>query len=137
VVKIDSSAKISTNRETIKQYLLAKGPLAVSVGIGSAFGGHWDGDIYRCTDDNSTNHAVIIAGYNEDNDYWIVKNSWGTGWNGDGYYKLGYGECSVEKYVYYTDRLDCGCNIASNTVLNKDYLNCPGDGLSCPGLEFG
>ncbi|MDH4222992.1 MAG: right-handed parallel beta-helix repeat-containing protein [candidate division Zixibacteria bacterium] len=130
VVKIDSSAKVSTNRETIKQYLLAKGPLAVSIGIGSSFGGHWDGDIYRCTDDNSTNHAVIIAGYNEDDDYWIIKNSWGTGWNGDGYYKLGYGECSVEKYVYYTDRLDCGCNIASNTVLDKDYLNCAGGGLS-------
>jgi hypothetical protein len=56
--------------------------------------------IYRCTDDSIIDHAVVIAGYDEAGGYWIVKNSWGSSWNGDGYFKVGYGECSIENRVY-------------------------------------
>jgi hypothetical protein len=41
------------------------------------------------------------VGYNDAGSYWIVRNSWGSGWNGDGYYKVGYGECAIENGVYY------------------------------------
>jgi hypothetical protein len=92
---------VSTDPQTIKQALVDTGPLAVSMGIGSSYGGYWNGDIYRCTSDTGTNHAVAIVGYDDAGGYWWVRNSWGTGWGNNGYFKLGYGECSVEQYVYY------------------------------------
>jgi hypothetical protein len=64
-------------------------------------GDYWDGDIYRCTDDSYINHGVIIVGYSDAGGYWIVKNSWGSGWNGNGYFKVGYGECAIEQYAVY------------------------------------
>jgi hypothetical protein len=73
------------------------------MGIQSGVGGHWDGDVYRCTDDSTINHGVVIAGYSDDGGYWIVKNSWGSSWNGNGYFKVGYGECGIENYAYYAD----------------------------------
>ncbi|GEM_PF-3003729 len=87
----------------IKQYLVEYGPLAVSVGIGSSVGGGFGGDeIYEC-DSSSTNHAVAIVGYDDPGGYWIIRNSWGSTWNNDGYYKLAYGECGVNTYVYYAN----------------------------------
>jgi hypothetical protein len=94
---------VSSDPQTIKQALVDTGPLAVAIGIGSDYGGYWDGDIYRCTTETGINHGVAIVGYDDAGGYWWVRNSWGTGWGEDGYFKLGYGECLVEDYVMYAD----------------------------------
>ena len=48
------------------------------------------------------NHAVVIVGRGFDaaskRDYWLVRNSWGTGWGEKGYIKIaitkiGFGTC--------------------------------------------
>ena len=106
--------------ETIKKYLIEKGPLSVCMGVGFDYGGHFDKEIYKCDDDIGANHAVVIVGYNDTGNYWIVRNSWGQDWNEDGYFKVGYGECSIENYVYYA-------NLAKNlfycpaSTNNADY----------------
>jgi parallel beta-helix repeat protein len=124
LVNIDTSDYVPNNPQSIKEYILGKGPLSVVMGIGSYYGGYWDGDIYRCTNDNGTNHALVVVGYDDAGGYWIIKNSWGTDWGDNGYFKVGYGECNIENYVYYADKVDCGCHIASNTVLNHGVSDC-------------
>jgi len=89
---ISAAGYVGSDRTTIKQTLVDKGPLAVSIGIGSSYGGYWDGDIYRCTNDSGSNHAVAIVGYDDGGQYWWVRNSWGSWWGENGYFKLGYGE---------------------------------------------
>ena len=77
---------------SIKNDLIDYGPLVFYMAINN--GGDFDGDIYR----NSTfpvNHAVLLVGYDDTGEYWIAKNSWGTGFGDDGYFKIGYGECYV------------------------------------------
>ena len=115
-VTIDVVAPVPSGQ--IKQYLVDRGPLSVAMGVGSGYGGEFDEQgVYRCANDSGANHAVIIAGYSDAGGYWIVKNSWGSGWNGDGYFKVGYGECTIEDWVYYV-----GTPIV-----------CPGDG-DCDGV---
>eukprot|EP00877_Chromochloris_zofingiensis_P011260 jgi/Chrzof1/6388/Cz18g08140.t1 len=33
-------------------------------------------------------HAVVLVGYNNDEEYWVVKNSWGPGWADGGFCKV-------------------------------------------------
>jgi C1A family cysteine protease len=43
------------------------------------------------------NHAVVLVGYNDNENYWIIKNSWGN-WGEEGYGKVNYGV--LEQYDY-------------------------------------
>jgi len=46
--------------------------------------------VYNACDCNSISHAVLITGWGRQDgeDYWLVKNSWGTSWGMDGYMLL-------------------------------------------------
>ena len=94
--------QVQYTQDEIKKYLSNYGPVTVALAISSSIiGGYWDGDIYRCSNDipdgglPGLNHSVLAVGYNDVGGYWIIKNSWGSTWNGDGYFKLGYNECNV------------------------------------------
>jgi len=124
-VRIDGAAPVPSGQ--MKQYLISKGPLAVAMGIGSTYGGAFDGQgVYRCTNDIGANHAVIVVGYSDSGGYWIIKNSWGAAWGGDGYFNVGYGECVIETWPYYVDALVTPAPTPTPTV-------CPGD-ADCDGV---
>lgn len=56
-------------------------------------------------------HAVLAIGYGNDTGipYFLVKNSWGTGWGEQGYVKIamedGPGVCGIQSYMLYPDVL--------------------------------
>jgi len=130
LMRIDSAKYFAMGEVYIKEYVASIGPLALPMGMGLGVG-YWDGDIYRCTDDDRTNHVVVIVGYDDEGGYWIVKNSYGIGFGDNGYFKLGYGECGIDSTAlgyHFMDQPDCGCIMAHNAVLDRDILNCR-DGL--------
>jgi len=124
---IDHQYGVSSNVDSVKAALFARGPISIAV-FGDAY---WDGDILRCNGAGDLAHAIVITGYDDAGGYWICKNSWGLG-SGDGYWKVGYGECGIESYAHaivmseaWTDAtvppLDDGCE--SRGVAWGDYDN--------------
>lgn len=83
------------DEEAIKMVLATLGPVSVAIDAGQdSFQFYSDGVYYdpNCESDvDKMNHAVLIVGYGtEDNgqDYWLVKNSYGTDWGQGGYIKM-------------------------------------------------
>jgi parallel beta-helix repeat protein len=44
---------------------------------------------------------MAIVGYNDDPGYWIVKNSWGTNYQEQGWVNIKYGECGIGTINFY------------------------------------
>ena len=44
-------------------------------------------------------HIVLLVGYDDSQQCWIAKNSWGAGWGGEGgYFQIGYGQVNIDSY---------------------------------------
>ena len=101
---ISGSMKVqSWNAEAMQQALLENGPLDVSIFVAADFHS-WDWNhVYESADCSLKwpTHEVVIVGYGEEKDgtkFWTVKNSWGTGWGLDGYFRIarGVNMCAIE-----------------------------------------
>jgi cathepsin L len=69
----------------LKQALCEYGPLSVSVNATPAFQAYTSG-VFNEGNNTSTNHAVLLIGWDDSKGAWLIKNSWGTGWGETGGY---------------------------------------------------
>jgi len=70
---------------------VAKQPVSVSIEADKSPIQHYKGGIIDSADCGTHNdHAVLVIGYGSDKgeDYWLLKNSWGSGWGEKGYFRI-------------------------------------------------
>lgn len=107
VAKVTGYKFAGTEDESqIKQLLYENGPLAIAINATPLqfyiFGIFNPWFNWMCNP-KSINHGVLLVGYGVKGDkaYWIVKNSWGSGWGEKGFFRIiaGKGACGVNTYV--------------------------------------
>jgi len=106
---ITGGVSIPKNETQMAQWLFKNGP--ISVGLNAAamqfyFGGVSHPFKFLCNPE-ALDHGVLIVGFGVHvtkylkrvQPYWIIKNSWGTGWGKGGYYWLyrGDGTCGINQ----------------------------------------
>merc|ERR1712002_784082 len=106
---VTGHSSVPHNEEQLELALAELGyPISIGMRASSTFQ-HYSHGVYddlECVDDGKLNHAILIVGYhktNPDNQYWIVKNSWGHNWGLDGYIKMrmGHNICGLAKAAVY------------------------------------
>ncbi|KAL4568750.1 hypothetical protein LXL04_024365 [Taraxacum kok-saghyz] len=90
IVTIDGYEDVPPMNERALMKAVAHQP--VSVGIeasGKAIQLYTEG-VFTGSCGTSLDHGVVVVGYGSENgkDYWIVRNSWGTNWGEDGYFRM-------------------------------------------------
>ena len=105
--RIDSWLYITTysvSVDSIKNALHMYGPLVTTLDVYNDFYSYKNGVYEYTTGKRLGGHAVLVVGYKNDpsvngGGYFIVKNSWGTGWGEGGYFNIAYSE--INSCVYF------------------------------------
>ena len=104
--RIDSWSYVATYSPTvdaIKNALYIHGPLVTTMDVYTDFF-YYSSGIYSHTGGNyEGGHAVLIIGYNDVDQFFIAKNSWGPGWGEGGFFNIAYAQLSYPvEFGYYT-----------------------------------
>jgi C1A family cysteine protease len=88
---ISSCSDVKPNDQVSLKAAVAQQPVAVAISADTMiFQSYSSGVITSANCYTSLNHGVLAVGYGTENgqDYWLVKNSWGTSWGNNGYVKI-------------------------------------------------
>ena len=81
---------VAKTNHGLKAALLTFGPVSIALDATGAFMDYAPNATHQVFTDDTCDptmpdHALLLVGYNDHAGYWIVKNSWNTGWGLDGY----------------------------------------------------
>jgi cathepsin L len=82
----------------IKEAMCKYGPIAASVQVTDLFQNYANGVFFEFASNYnspSSNHAVLLVGWDDDKGAWLMKNSWGTDWGEDGYMWIKYNSNNI------------------------------------------
>jgi C1A family cysteine protease len=113
------------------QKALTRGPIVATFAVYEDFV-YYTGGVYEHTSSTILGgHAIVLVGWGTDptsgKDYWIGKNSWGTDWGENGWFKIrrGTNESGIEGECYVVDlqRDTIGVYRPSTGMAYFDYNN--------------
>lgn len=108
-VKISDWGWIENDEDAIKNALIEYGPLVICFHVYKDFMYYKRGVYRHRWGDRIGGHLVALVGYDDRDQCWIVKNSWGDQWGDDGWFKMGYdpdmfiNECYGGTGILYVD----------------------------------
>ena len=115
--------------DQIKAAIQTYGPITAGVCAGSG----WDtytGGIFSTEESasacgGSTNHQIILVGWNDNggNGYWILRNSWGSGWGENGYMRIAYGTSRVGEGTSWVATAAAGSTITVTSPNGGETLS--------------
>ena len=136
----------TTDIEQMKTSLQTDGPAYFRFDVHKDFYTYWDtassGSVYtQQTNDYSGGHAVLLVGWDDTKQAWLLKNSWGAtaGPNGDGTFWMAYtghlsdlnfGMANTQIYAF----LPCGYTEQTATYDSADILTLPSAQVQDLGL---
>lgn len=81
-----------------KQALIEHGPLAMPI-KGDACFSVYQGGVFNGQKTGNPNHVMVLIGWDDEKQAWLIKNSWGEEWGEKGFGWVAYGSNSIGLYA--------------------------------------
>jgi cathepsin L len=104
VATIGGYTDVTSGDENALINAVSIGPVSVAIEADQAcFQFYQSGILSDPSCGTNLDHGVLAVGYDQNNKYWIVKNSWGTSWGMNGYIEIAMGmdECGINTEPSY------------------------------------
>jgi C1A family cysteine protease len=82
----------------MKTWISTKGPISACFIVYNDFFNYASGIYTHVSGGEAGGHCISIVGYDDAHSCWICKNSWGTGWGEQGFFRIAYGQCQIETW---------------------------------------
>jgi len=92
---------VSNNITQMQENLVRYGPQVAAMAVYRDFYYYAGGVYIRTSSDLRGYHCICAIGYDDEEECWICKNSWGTDWGMAGFFKIGYYECGIIGFGFY------------------------------------
>jgi inhibitor of cysteine peptidase len=80
-----------TPTNDIKAAIMQYGAVGCAIAADDAFMNHPAGSVFAGSGSKNIDHDVILVGWDNTTNSWILRNSWGSGWCENGYVRIAYG----------------------------------------------
>ncbi len=132
--------------DALKAGLYVYGPLVVTFSVYDDFYSYTSGIYTHTSGSFEGYHAVLLVGYDDTNNCFIVKNSWGTGWGESGFFEIAYsevnGDCAFGyEALAYGDQtshniISCITNPINGGAINGTTCTITGQAWATPGYNL-
>jgi C1A family cysteine protease len=121
---IDASGNVP-QAGIIKKALCEYGPISASINATAAmqsYGGPDSAVFSEPTSSLETNHAILIIGWDNAKDAWLIKNSWGPKWGFDGFAWVKFGSNNVGRWPVWAKAPAPGTTMSLSLKSEMDKL---------------
>jgi len=119
-----------TSTSDMKTWISTNGPLSACFTVYNDFFSYTGGVYKHVTGDCAGGHCVSIVGYDDSLGCWKCKNSWGTGWGENGFFRIAYGQ------GFYPDSISStGCGSGTTPPIDANMWAV--EGIVATGWENG
>ena len=87
----------------MKAWISTRGPLTACFSVYDDFYSYVSGVYTQQVGELLGGHCVSIVGYDDAQHCWIAKNSWGTSFGHNGFFRIGYGQCGIDAEMWAVD----------------------------------
>jgi C1A family cysteine protease len=102
-----------------KNVLSTKGPMVAGMAVYEDFRSYGGGVYRHTTGVFKGYHAISVVGYDDSQQCWICKNSWGTGWGESGFFRIGYGDSQIDTtFAFYDMDVKCPTDTGPGPVVD-------------------
>ena len=99
---VNSPPDLLPSVEQLKTALIEHGPLVAPIVYDNCLG-NYRGGVFNEQDNGTVNHALLLVGWDDSKQAWLVKNSWGEEWGENGFAWIKYGSNNIGVFAAWIE----------------------------------